>query len=108
MKNRKRVGIARFSFTGLLTLCCVIALSQQGCSSVNESPDPAAVRAAIAEASEQEQQLIRSTIDDPERGDGVRVKGQSKTNIASAFRPHEGPLLAELGYSPPLGVTVRS
>lgn len=67
MKYRKPIGIARFSFTGMLTLCCVITLSQQGCSSVSESPDPAAVRAAIAEAGEQEQQLIRSTIDDPER-----------------------------------------
>ena len=89
MKNRKRVGIARFSFTGMLTLCCVITLSQQGCSSDSESPDPAAVRAAIAEASEQEQQLIRSTIDDPERletfQNALMLNPESADNLISSI-----------------------
>ena len=67
MKYRKRFGAARFTATGLLTLCCMIALSQQGCSSSSGSPDPAALRVAIAEARDEERQLIRSTIDDPER-----------------------------------------
>ena len=67
MNHGKRHRIARFSVTAMLTLCCAIALSQQGCSSVGGSPDPAAVRAAIAEAGEQERQLVQSTIDDPER-----------------------------------------
>ena len=50
----------------LLTAFCA-TLFLQSCSSVNQAPDPAAVRLAILEAREEEQKLVRSTIGDPQR-----------------------------------------
>ena len=59
---------ARVSRRVMLSFCMLaMALLQQGCGSVGKASDPEAVRAAIVEAQEQERQLVRATIQDPER-----------------------------------------
>lgn len=45
----------------------------QGCSSGSQSRDPAAIRAAVLEARAEEQQLIRTTIQDARRLDNFLV-----------------------------------
>ncbi len=59
---------ARLSRSVMLSFCMLaMALLHQECGSVGKASDPEAVRAAIVEAQEQERQLVRATIQDPER-----------------------------------------
>ena len=62
------VGGERCSRSVMLSFCVLaVALLHQGCGSIGKSADPEAVREAIVEAQEQERQLVRRTIQDPER-----------------------------------------
>ena len=57
---------AGISLTTIATLACCLLAS---CASLRQPPDPVAVQAQIAAAREQEIELVRATVADPERAE---------------------------------------